>query len=480
MAADRSRWSSPLVDRYASDAMAFLWSDQHKFATWRRLWLALAEAQQELGLDIADGQLDQLRAHLDDIDFEAAAAYEKQLRHDVMAHVHALGDLAPDARAIVHLGATSCFVGDNTDLLVLRDSLDVLLPKLAAVADQLATFARRWASQPTLGFTHFQPAQVTTVGKRACLWLQELLFDLRNLERVRDDLRFRGAKGTTGTQASYLALFDGDHGKVEALDEKVAHAMGFDQRYRVTGQTYSRKVDHDVVSAIGSFGATAHKIATDVRLLAHLKEIEEPFGKHQIGSSAMAYKRNPMRSERICALSRHLMTLPGNSAQTAAVQWMERTLDDSANRRVTLAEAFLCADGVLEALLSVTRGLEVYPAVIDARLRAELPFMATEEILMAMVQAGGDRQDLHELIRVHSQEAAAQVKRHGRPNDLLDRLRADDAFAPVHDQLDTLLDPARFVGRAPQQVEDFLTAEAEPAIAPWRDRFPDGAGALRV
>ncbi len=477
---DRTRWSSPLVDRYATDAMAFLWSDQHKFQTWRRLWLALAEAQQKLGLDITDAQLDALRAHQDDIDYVAAAAYERELRHDVMAHVHALGDVAPEARAIVHLGATSCFVGDNTDLIVLRASLDLLLPKLAAVADQLASFARTWAHQPTLGFTHFQPAQVTTVGKRACLWLQELLFDLRALERVRDDLRFRGAKGTTGTQASYLALFDGDHDKVESLDRMVAESMGFEQRYRVTGQTYSRKVDHEVVMALGSFGATAHKFATDVRLLAHLKELEEPFGAKQIGSSAMAYKRNPMRSERICALARHLMTLPSNSAQTAAVQWMERTLDDSANRRITLAEAFLCADGVLEALLSVTRGFEVYPAVIEARLRSELPFMATEEILMAMVQAGGDRQDLHEYIRVHSQEAAAQVKRHGRPNDLLDRIRADPHFAPVHGQLDALLDPARFVGRAPEQVEDFLATEAEPAIAPWRGRFPEGAGTLRV
>jgi adenylosuccinate lyase len=460
--------------------MAFLWSDQHKFQTWRRLWLALAEAQQQLGLDISDAQLDALRAHQDDIDFAAAAAYERELRHDVMAHVHALGDVAPEARGIVHLGATSCFVGDNTDLIVLRGALDLLIPKLAAVADQLASFARTWAHQPTLGFTHFQPAQVTTVGKRACLWLQDLLFDLRALERARNDLRFRGAKGTTGTQASYLALFDGDHAKVEALDRMVAESMGFEARYRVTGQTYSRKVDHEVMMVLGSFGATAHKLATDVRLLAHLKEVEEPFGAKQIGSSAMAYKRNPMRSERICALARHLMTLPGNSVQTAAVQWMERTLDDSANRRLTLAEAFLCADGVLEALLSVTRGLEVYPAVIEARLRSELPFMATEEILMAMVQAGGDRQDLHELIRVHSQEAAAQVKRHGRPNDLLDRIRADPHFAPVHDQLDDLLEPARFVGRAPEQVADFLAAEAEPAIAPWRGQFPEGAGALRV
>ncbi len=473
------RWSSPLVDRYASDEMAFLWSDDHKFRTWRRLWLALAEAEAELGLPITEAQLDQLREHLDDIDYEVADAYERELRHDVMAHVHALGDLAPEARPIVHLGATSCFVGDNTDLLVLRDSLDLLLPKLAAVIAALADFASRWAAQPTLGFTHMQPAQLTTVGKRACLWIQELLHDLRSLTRVRGDLRFRGTKGTTGTQASYLSLFDGDHARVESLDQRVATAFGFESSYGVTGQTYPRKVDHEIVSAIGSFGATAHKLATDIRLLAHLKELEEPFGAKQIGSSAMAYKRNPMRSERVCALSRHLMTLPMNTVQTAAVQWMERTLDDSANRRVTLAEAFLAADGVLETLMSVSRGLVVYPAVIEARIRQELPFMATENILMAMVKGGGDRQTLHESIRVHSQAAAAEVKLHGRPNDLLDRVRADPAFALVHDDLESLLDPASFVGRAPEQVARFVSGEVAEALAPWSDRLAQGA-ALRV
>jgi len=475
----RDRWSSPLVDRYASDRMAYLFSDEHKFRTWRRLWLALAEAEQSLGIDISDAQLDELRAHLDDIDFEAAAAYERELRHDVMAHVHALGDVAPLARPIVHLGATSCFVGDNTDLLVLRDALDVVLPKLAAVIAQLAAFAEQWADQPTLGFTHFQPAQVTTVGKRACLWIQELLLDLDALQHVRAGLRFRGAKGTTGTQASYLALFDGDAAKVESLDAKLADAFGFDARYMVTGQTYPRKVDHQVVAALGSFGATAHKLATDVRLLANLKEVEEPFGAKQIGSSAMAYKRNPMRSERICALARHLMVLPNNSIQTAAVQWMERTLDDSANRRVTLAEAFLAADGVLETLLSVTGGLVVYPAVIERRLAEELPFMATEEILMAMVQAGGDRQDLHEAIRVHSQAASAEVKQHGRPNDLLSRVRSDPRFAPVHDQLDDMMSPGRFVGRAPALTRQFLAEEVQPALAPFEGQLPQGAG-LRV
>lgn len=473
------RYETPLVKRYATAAMSTLWSDDHKFRTWRRLWLALAEAEAELGLPITEDQLTELRAHLDDIDYEAAARYEKDLRHDVMAHVHALGDVAPIARPIVHLGATSCFVGDNTDLLVLRDGLDLLLPKLAGVIARLARFASDHADQPTLGFTHFQPAQLTTVGKRACLWIQDLLIDLANLTRLRRDLRFRGVKGTTGTQASYLALFDGDHDKVVELDRLVAKAMGFERTYAVTGQTYPRKVDHEILAALGSFGATAHRLATDIRLLANLKEVEEPFGKKQIGSSAMAYKRNPMRSERVCALARHLMVLPANTAQTAAVQWMERTLDDSANRRIALPEAFLAADGILETLLSVSGGLVVYPAVIERRIREELPFMATENILMAMVRKGGDRQELHESIRVHSQAAAAQVKQHGKANDLIERIRDDAAYAPIHDELDTLLDPATFVGRAPQQVRAFLADEVQPALRPWSDRLASGEG-LRV
>lgn len=475
----RQRYESPLVERYASSAMAELWGDDHKFRTWRRLWLALAEAEAELGLPISEAQLAELRDHLDDIDYEAAGRYERELRHDVMAHVHALGDVAPLARPIVHLGATSCFVGDNTDLLVLRDAIDVLLPKLAGAIDQLASFAERYADLPTLGFTHFQPAQLTTVGKRACLWLQDLLIDLSNLERLRRDLRFRGVKGTTGTQASFLALFDGDEQKVVDLDRKVAQAFGFERSYAVTGQTYPRKIDHEILSALGSFGATTHRMATDLRLLAHLKEIEEPFGKKQIGSSAMAYKRNPMRSERICALSRHLMVLPNNTAQTAAVQWMERTLDDSANRRVALPEAFLAADGILETLLSVTSGLVVYPAVIRRRVAEELPFMATENIMMAMVRAGADRQEVHEAIRLHSQEAARQVKEEGEANDLVERVRSDAYFAPIHAQLDALLDPTGFVGRAPSQVRCFLADEVAPAVAPWRQHLGSGEG-LRV
>ncbi|TNE89771.1 MAG: adenylosuccinate lyase [Deltaproteobacteria bacterium] len=478
--ADRhSRYETPLVTRYCSPEMAFTFSDDHKFRTWRRLWLALAESEQSLGLEISDAQLDELRAHLDDIDYEAAAAYEKQLRHDVMAHVHALGDVAPNARPIVHLGATSCYVGDNTDLIVLREALDIVLPKLATTIHRLGNFARAHASLPTLGFTHFQPAQLTTVGKRASLWLQELVMDLRNLTRVRDDLRFRGVKGTTGTQGSYLALFDGDHDKVERLDQLVAEKMGFAKSYAVTGQTYSRKVDHDILCALGSFGATAHKIATDIRLLAHLKEVEEPFGKKQIGSSAMAYKRNPMRSERVCALSRHVITLQMDTAQTAAVQWMERTLDDSANRRLSLAEGFLAVDGILETLMNVVGGLVVYPAVIGRRIASELPFMATENLIMAMVRRGADRQEVHEAIRTHAMDASYAVKAEGKDNDLLDRVRADAFFAPIHDDLDELLDPSTFIGRAPEQTLAFLDGEVAEALAPWQEKLVHG-GELRV
>ena len=476
---DAHRYRSPLVERYASPQMAENWGDHKKFSTWRRLWLALAEAQQELGLPITDAQIASIRGQLNTLDLELAAKYERELRHDVMAHVHALGDVAPEARPILHLGATSCFVGDNTDLILIRDALDLLLPKLAAVIAQLADFAREQADLPTLGFTHFQPAQLTTVGKRASLWLQELLMDLENLERERERLRFRGTKGTTGTQASYLALFDGDAEKVDTLDRKVGEAFGFTHAYAVTGQTYSRKVDHEVISTLASLGVSIHKMATDLRLLANLKEIEEPFGKHQIGSSAMAYKRNPMRSERMCALARHLLSLPANTAPPAANQWMERTLDDSANRRIALPEAFLCADGLLETLLSVTRGLVVYPAVIRRRIQEELPFMATENILMAMVRAGADRQTVHEAIRVHSLAAAAQVKEHGRPNDLLDRLRADPQFAAILPELDDLLSPHAFIGRAPGQVRAFLDREVMPAIERWQSQLTQGQS-LRV
>ncbi|XP_071279073.1 adenylosuccinate lyase isoform X2 [Agelaius tricolor] len=412
-----------------------------------------------------------MEANLDNIDFKMAAEEEKKLRHDVMAHVHTFAHCCPKAAAIIHLGATSCYVGDNTDLIVLRDGFNLLLPKLARVISRLADFAEKYADMPALGFTHYQPAQLTTVGKRCCLWIQDLCMDLQNLERARDDLRFRGVKGTTGTQASFLQLFEGDHSKVEELDRLVTEKAGFKRAYMVTGQTYSRKVDIGVLAVLASLGASIHKICTDIRLLANLKEIEEPFEKDQIGSSAMPYKRNPMRSERCCSLARHLMTLVMDPLQTAAVQWFERTLDDSANRRVCLAEAFLTADIILSTLQNVSEGLVVYPKVIERRIRQELPFMATENIIMAMVKAGGNRQDCHEKIRVLSQQAAAVVKQEGGDNDFIARVRADPYFSPIHKQLESLLDPSSFTGRAPQQVAKFLKEEVRPALIPYQSKM---------
>ncbi|XP_009876654.1 PREDICTED: adenylosuccinate lyase, partial [Apaloderma vittatum] len=428
-------------------------------------------AEKSLGLPITDEQIQEMEANLDNIDFNMAAEEEKKLRHDVMAHVHTFAHCCPKAAAIIHLGATSCYVGDNTDLIVLRDGFNLLLPKLARVISRLADFAEKYADLPTLGFTHYQPAQLTTVGKRCCLWIQDLCMDLQNLERARDDLRFRGVKGTTGTQASFLQLFEGVHSKVEELDRLVTAKAGFKRAYMVTGQTYSRKVDIEVLSVLASLGASVHKICTDIRLLANLKEIEEPFEKEQIGSSAMPYKRNPMRSERCCSLARHLMTLVLDPLQTASVQWFERTLDDSANRRVCLAEAFLTADIILSTLQNISEGLVVYPKVIERRIRQELPFMATENIIMAMVKAGGNRQDCHEKIRVLSQQAAAVVKQQGGDNDFIDRVRADPYFSPIHKQLESLLDPSSFTGRAPQQVAKFLKAEVRPALIPYQSKM---------
>uniref|UniRef100_A0A8C3KQ28 Adenylosuccinate lyase n=2 Tax=Scolopacidae TaxID=8917 RepID=A0A8C3KQ28_9CHAR len=466
-----SRYRSPLVSRYASPEMGFNFSERKKFGTWRRLWLYLAQAEKSLGLPITDEQIKEMEANLDNIDFEMAAEEEKKLRHDVMAHVHTFAHCCPKAAAIIHLGATSCYVGDNTDLIVLRDGFNLLLPTLARVISRLADFAEKYADLPTLGFTHYQPAQLTTVGKRCCLWIQDLCMDLHNLERARDDLRFRGVKGTTGTQASFLQLFEGDHSKVEELDRLVTAKAGFKRSYMVTGQTYSRKVDIEVLSVLASLGASIHKICTDIRLLANLKEIEEPFEKDQIGSSAMPYKRNPMRSERCCSLARHLMTLVLDPLQTASVQWFERTLDDSANRRVCLAEAFLTADIILSTLQNISEGLVVYPKVIERRIRQELPFMATENIIMAMVKAGGNRQDCHEKIRVLSQKAAAVVKQEGGDNDFIARVRADPYFSPIHKQLETLLDPSSFTGRAPQQVAKFLKEEVRPALIPYQSKM---------
>ena len=472
-------YQNPLSSRYASKQMRFVFSPKNKFVLWRDLWIALAKSQQALGLQITDQQIAELEEHRETIDFNAVADYEKQFRHDVMAHIHHYGDLCSAARPIIHLGATSCYVGDNADILILRQGLDVLLPKLAGVIQGLAAFALKWHDLPTLGFTHYQPAQLTTVGKRACLWLSDLVTDLHNLERLRDGLRFRGVKGTTGTQASFLALFDGDHDKVETLDQMVTERMGFASGLIICGQTYSRKVDTDVLSGLASFAGSIHKMATDLRLLANLKEIEEPFGKKQIGSSAMAYKRNPMRSERACALSRFLMNQAQHAVHTHAVQWMERSLDDSAIRRLSLSESFLAADAILGIMRNVAEGLVVYPKVIERRIQSELPFMATENIIMAMVQCGADRQEVHEQIRLHSLAAADQVKNHGKDNDLSSRIAADTFFAPIGNQLEALLEPSSFVGRAPQQVKKFITQEVNPSIEKWKSQLPK-PDALRV
>lgn len=422
-------------------------------------------ALQELGLDITDEQIAELAANVDNIDFAAAAAEEKLTRHDVMAHIHVYAKQCPKAAPIIHLGATSCFVGDNTDLIILRDALDLLLPQVASVISALSDFAMKYRDLPTLGFTHLQPAQLTTVGKRCTLWISDLLMDERNLSRCREDLRFRGVKGTTGTQASFLELFEGDHEKVKALDKRVTQLNGFDKAYAVTGQTYSRKVDADIVAAIASLGTTIQKMCTDLRLLASMKEMEEPFESTQIGSSAMAYKRNPMRCERCCGLSRNLIALATNAYLTHSGQWMERTLDDSANRRITLPEAFLTADACLITLLNISQGLVVYPKVIERHVAQELPFMATENVIMAMVKAGADRQVCHEKIRVLSHEAGAEVKQRGKDNDLVERIKADAYFQPILNQLDHILDAKTFTGRAAKQVEEFVEEEVKPVLA---------------
>ena len=464
-----TRYQSPLSSRYASDEMQRLFSAQYKFSTWRRLWLMLAESEKELGLNITDEQLDEMRAHLDDIDFEAAAKHEKRLRHDVMAHVHTFGEVCPKAMPIIHLGATSCYVGDNTDIIIMREALKLVRDKLVSVVRVLADFAQQYKDLPTLGFTHFQPAQPTTVGKRAALWLNDLLLDLQELEFVQSTLLPRGVKGTTGTQASFLELFDGDYQKVKELDRLVARKMGFERSVPVSGQTYSRKTDSRVVNLLAQIAQSAHKFSNDIRLLAHLKEVEEPFEKTQIGSSAMAYKRNPMRSERIASLARYLIVDAQNPAVTAATQWFERTLDDSANKRISVAEAFLACDAVLSLYLNVASGLVVYPKVIEKHLRAELPFMATENIMMDAVKRGGDRQELHERIRQHSMEAGRVVKMEGGENDLLDRIAADPAFGVTREELEKHMNPADFVGCAPMQVENFLHEQVQPVLEKYQN-----------
>ncbi|MHC4618846.1 MAG: adenylosuccinate lyase [Planctomycetota bacterium] len=466
MAKDKDLYVSPLVERNASREMAELFGAEKKFSTWRRLWLELAKAQKKLGLDITQTQIGQMARRLDDIDFKKAAGYEKKFRHDVMAHIHTFAGSAPKAAPIIHLGAASCFVADNTDLIIMREALQMAAGKLAAVISLLGEFAKNYRSMPALGFTHYQPAQLTTVGKRATLWCYDFVMDLREVEHRLDTLPFRGVKGTTGTQASFLALFEGNHSKVKQLDKAVTAAFGFKKSCAVTGQTYPRKIDALVVNSLSSIAQSAHKMCNDLRLLANLKEIEEPFEKSQVGSSSMAYKRNPMRCERVTALSRLVLSLASSPAMTASEQWLERTLDDSANRRVVIPEAFLGVDGVLEILINVVDGLVVYPKVIAARVAAELPFMASENILMAAVKAGGNRQELHEKIRLHSQAAAVEVKRFGKPNDLMGRLKADIAFRKI--DLASVLEPTKYIGRAPRQVDEFIKSVVTPVLKKYR------------
>lgn len=459
------RYENPLCSRYASDEMQQLFSPDRKFRTWRKLWIALAETQKELGLPITDEQIDELKAHADDIDYEKVACYEARVKHDVMAHILAYGDQCPKAKGIIHLGATSCYVTDNTDLILMTEGLQLLRRRLVAVISCLADFADRYRALPTLGYTHFQPAQPVTVGKRAALWLQDLLMDLHDLDDVLGGIRLLGSKGTTGTQASFLSLFDGDHEKVCELDRRIAARMGFSDVFPVTGQTYPRKMDSRILNVLSGMAQSAHKFSNDIRLLQHLREMEEPFEEEQIGSSAMPYKRNPMHSERMASLSRYVLTDSLNPAMTASEQWLERTLDDSANKRISVPEAFLATDAILLLYRHVAGGLIVYPTIIERHLQEELPFMATENIMMAAVKKGGDRQVLHEKIRRYSMEAARRIKEEGKSNDLLDRIASDPDFKLSSDELSDLLDPKRYIGRAPEQVDAFLQQFVKPLLA---------------
>ena len=458
------RYRSPLSERYASKEMQYIFSPDMKFRTWRRLWIALAETEKELGLDITNEQIAELKEHAEDINYEVAKEREKKVRHDVMSHVYAYGQQCPKAKGIIHLGATSCYVGDNTDIIVMHEALQLVRTKLVNVIAELADFADKYKDQPTLAFTHFQPAQPTTVGKRATLWIQEFSMDLEDLDYVLSTLKLLGSKGTTGTQASFLELFDGDQETIDKIDPMIAEKMGFKQCYPVSGQTYSRKVDTRVLNVLAGIAASAHKFSNDIRLLQHLKEVEEPFEKSQIGSSAMAYKRNPMRSERIASLSRYVMIDALNPAITSATQWFERTLDDSANKRLSVPEGFLAIDGILDLCLNVVDGLVVYPKVIEKRLMSELPFMATENIMMDAVKAGGDRQELHERIRELSMEAGRNVKVEGKDNNLLELIAADPAFNLTLDELKKTMDPAKYTGRASVQVDQYLTKVIRPLL----------------
>lgn len=468
----RDTYENPLITRYASREMAHLFSDEVKFKTWRRLWVALAEAEHELGLPVTQEQVDELKAHQDDINYEVAEAREREVRHDVMSHVYAYGVQCPKAKGIIHLGATSCYVGDNADIIIIDQALRLLEKRLVNVIDKLSAFAREYRDMPTLGFTHFQPAQLTTVGKRATLWIQDLVLDLEELRQVLSVVRLRGVKGTTGTQASFMTLFDYDGGKVKELERRVAEKLGYQQTYAVTGQTYPRKFDARVLNLLADMAASAYKFSNDLRLLQSLKEVEEPFETHQIGSSAMAYKRNPMRSERISSLSRYVISLASSPLVTASTQWFERTLDDSANRRLVIPQAFLAVDAILNIYMNVATGMVVYPKVIEKRVMSELPFMATETILMEAVRAGGDRQELHERIREYSMEAGRRVKAEGLENNLLDLIKADSAFRMTPEEIDGIMDPRRFTGRASEQTEEFL----EEVVRPILEEFHDSLG----
>ena len=463
------RYVSPLSERYASKEMQYIFSPDMKFRTWRKLWIALAETERELGLNITQEQIDEMKAHADDINYDVAKERERQVRHDVMSHVYAFGVQCPKAKGIIHLGATSCYVGDNTDIIVMTEALKLVRKKLVNVIAELSKFAAQYKDQPTLAFTHFQPAQPTTVGKRATLWTQEFLMDLEDLEYVLSTMKLLGSKGTTGTQASFLELFDGDQETIDKIDPMIAEKMGFKSCYPVSGQTYSRKVDTRVLNILAGIAASAHKMSNDIRLLQHLKEVEEPFEKSQIGSSAMAYKRNPMRSERIASLSRYVMIDALNPAITSATQWFERTLDDSANKRLSVPEGFLAIDGILDLCLNVVDGLVVYPKVIEKRLMSELPFMATENIMMDAVKAGGDRQELHERIRELSMEAGRNVKAEGKDNNLLELIAADPAFNLTLEDLQKAMDPSRYTGRAKEQTEAFITNVVQPVLDEHKD-----------
>ena len=475
-----NRYESPLSSRYASEEMQYIFSPDKKFSTWRRLWVALARAEMELGLPVTQEQVDELEAHITDIDYEKAAQWEKKLRHDVMAHVHTYGELCPKAKPIIHLGATSCYVGDNTDVILMREGLELVRDKVVRVLAHLADFADKYKALPTLGFTHFQAAQLVTVGKRATLWMNELLMDMEEIEHRISTLALLGSKGTTGTQASFLELFEGDHEKVRLLEEKIAKEMGFTAVVPVSGQTYSRKLDYNVVSTLAGVAQSASKFATDLRLLCHLKEVEEPFEKNQIGSSAMPYKRNPMRCERICSLARYVIVDVGNPAATTATQWFERTLDDSANKRLSVPEAFLAVDAILNIWANVASGLVVHPKVIEKHVLEELPFMASENILMDAVKRGGDRQVLHERIRVLSQEAGYNVKELGLSNNLIDLMAADPVFGMTQEELSAHLDPAAYIGRCGEQVEEFLAGEVAPVLEKYAGAWHGSDTELKV